>query len=170
VTSEGSWQQQMGDLLSASCCFCDRTLSQDYGILFCRQCWQRPADVCKPARILAVDDDLDSLLLISMALESFGFPYVSLPKGLGIVAFLQQYQADLILLDALLADIDSQALLQSLRRNVVTQTIPVVAVTAFASPDDRRRLLAAGFNDYLSKPYQLDSLKTVIVRNLPPPL
>jgi CheY-like chemotaxis protein len=170
VTFKGPWQQQIGDLLSASCCSCDRTLSQDYGILFCRQCWQRPTGVCQPARILAVDDDPDSLLFISMALESFGLPYVSLPEGLGIVAFLQQYQADLILLDVLLTDIDSQALLQSLRRNVVTQAIPVVAVTALASPDDRHRLLAAGFNDYLSKPYQLDSLKTVIMRNLPPPL
>ena len=86
-----------------------------------------------------------------------------------MVAFLQDYQADLILLDALLADIDSQSLVQSLRRNPVTQAIPIVAVTALASANDLDLLIAAGFNDYLSKPYQLDDLRTVIFRNIQKP-
>ncbi|PZD70985.1 Signal transduction histidine-protein kinase BarA [Acaryochloris thomasi RCC1774] len=84
-----------------------------------------------------------------------------------MIPFLQQYEADLILLDALLTDIDSQALLESLRRNVATQDIPIVAVTALANMSDRERLLSVGFNDYLSKPYQLDDLRRVILKNLP---
>lgn len=95
------------------------------------------------------------------------FPYVSLLEGLRIIPFLHQYSADLILLDAWLTDIDSQALLQALRRSAVTQDIPVIAVTALASESDRERLLSVGFNDYLSKPYQLNDLRSVILKNLP---
>ncbi|MEO0374786.1 MAG: response regulator [Cyanobacteria bacterium P01_A01_bin.17] len=161
------WQKQTGDILNASCCWCDRILSQDNGILFCQRCWRGSAGVRYPPRVLAVDDDLDSLLLISVSLESFGFPYVSLPEGLSMIPFLHQYSAGLILLDALLTDIDSQALLQALRRDAVTQDIPIVAVTALASASDRERLLSVGFNDYLSKPYQLNALRSVILKNLP---
>ncbi|WP_158535173.1 response regulator [Acaryochloris thomasi] len=153
--------------MSASCCWCDRILFQENGILFCQHCWQKPAGERQPPRILAVDDNFDSLLVISATLESFGFPYVGLSEGLRMIPFLQQYEADLILLDALLTDIDSQALLESLRRNVATQDIPIVAVTALANMSDRERLLSVGFNDYLSKPYQLDDLRRVILKNLP---
>jgi CheY-like chemotaxis protein len=69
---------------------------------------------------------------------------------------------DLILLDDRLPDADGFDALQRLRADARTASIPVVAVTASAMSGDRERLLAAGFDGYLSKPIDSRALPTQV--------
>jgi CheY-like chemotaxis protein len=63
---------------------------------------------------------------------------------------------------------DGMTVLDRLRGNAATRDIPVVALTAHAMKGDRERLLAAGCDDYLSKPIDVDRFLEVVVRWLGP--
>ena len=54
-------------------------------------------------------------------------------------------------------------LLEMLKQNLLTQKIPVVAVTALASMEQKKLMIAAGFNNYLIKPYMLEDLRQIIL-------
>lgn len=78
----------------------------------------------------------------------------------------QNYQPDLILLDIMLPDLNGIEIVQYLKRDPQTMTIPIVAVTAMARAEDRKRILDAGCNDYIKKPYIIDELEAMIRRYL----
>jgi CheY-like chemotaxis protein len=61
---------------------------------------------------------------------------------------------------------DGTEVVSLLRKDSATQTIPVIAVTALAHAKDRERLLHAGCNDYLIKPYMLEEIDTVVRKYL----
>jgi CheY-like chemotaxis protein len=61
---------------------------------------------------------------------------------------------------------DGTEVLSQLRKETKTKRIPVIAVTALAIAGDRERLLRAGFNDYLSKPYMLEDIEATVQRHL----
>jgi adenylate cyclase len=71
---------------------------------------------------------------------------------------------DLILMDVGLPDLDGVTALQHLRADTTTASIPVVAVTAYAMPEDRERLLGAGFDGYLAKPIDVRAFASQIAR------
>lgn len=122
----------------------------------------------KKPLVLAVDDDIDSLLLVTEVLCANNYSYVTATNGQATLSLAQRFQPDLILLDILLPDLNGLEVVQRLRTNAQTQEIPVIAVTALAKKEDRDRILAAGCNAYLSKPYMLEDLETVIARHLYP--
>jgi len=116
--------------------------------------------------ILAVDDDEDNLLLLREVIEPMGCSLLSATNGKAALLLAQDCQPDLILLDVMLPDFNGIEVVKRLRHNPLTQKIPIVALTALASSEDRERLLLAGCNDYISKPYMLDDLEEVINRYL----
>ncbi len=116
--------------------------------------------------ILAVDDDEDNLLLLREVIEPMGCSLLSATHGKAALLLAQDCQPDLILLDVMLPDFNGIEVVKRLRHNALTKTIPVVALTALARSEDRERLLLAGCNDYISKPYMLADLEEVITRYL----
>lgn len=114
--------------------------------------------------ILAVDDDEDSLLLVSEVLNCMSCSFITATHGQTALLLAQDCQPALILLDVMLPDVNGLEVVQSLRQNPQTMNIPVVAVTALARAEDRDCLILAGCNDYISKPYMLDDLEAVILR------
>ena len=131
------------------------------GIFFCGQHFTATRRV-----ILAVDDDEDNLLLIAYALEPLGCCLLTAVDGKSALSIAQRCQPDLILLDILLPYIDGTEVVSRLRKDPKTRGIPVIAVTALARPEDRYRLLQAGCNDYLTKPYMLDEIEAIVQRYL----
>lgn len=118
--------------------------------------------------ILAVDDDEDNLLLLSEVLRAFDCSVMTATNGEAAVLLAQYYQPDLILLDVMLPDFSGIEVIHRLRQNLQTMQIPVIAVTALARSEDRDRLFLAGCDDYISKPYMLDDMETVVRRYLDP--
>ncbi|MFE1748436.1 response regulator [Coleofasciculus sp. H7-2] len=116
--------------------------------------------------ILAVDDDEDNLLLLAYVLEPLNCLIITAVDGHTAFEKAQTEQPNLILLDIMLPDLDGLHVVRQLRQNPQTSTIPVIAVTALARPEDRERILTAGCNDYISKPYLLEDIEAVIRRNL----
>ncbi len=132
--------------------------------------WPQPAGQNRGERqysVLIIDDDEDNLLFAQYAVESMGYQATSIRSGDGAVATALTCLPDVILLDILLREDDGVDVLYRLRKHEQIARIPVVAVTALAHPRDRQRIAAAGFSDYLVKPYMIDELAAMIQRHLP---
>lgn len=122
--------------------------------------------IFQPPLILVVEDNDDNLLLMSYALESFGCRLICQTDSSTTVLVAKEYQPDLILLDILLPAINGIDVVRSLKQEPLTHDINVVAVTALASIEDRERILEAGFDDYISKPYMIEDLEDIVSRHL----
>ncbi|WP_066377297.1 MULTISPECIES: response regulator [unclassified Anabaena] len=112
--------------------------------------------------ILAVEDNDDNLLLMSYTLESLGCRFICQKDGSATVLVAKEYQPELIMLDILLPGQNGIDIIRHLKQDPLTREIPVVAVTALATREDRERILNAGFDEYLSKPYMIEDLEAVI--------
>ncbi|MGA8863560.1 MAG: ATP-binding protein [Gallionella sp.] len=113
--------------------------------------------------ILCIEDNPANLRLIERILgrrEKINLLTASSP-GLGL-ELARAHRPDLILLDINLPDMDGFAVMQCLRENDATRSIPVVAISANSMPKDLARGRAAGFADYLTKPLDVDRLLQVV--------
>ena len=113
--------------------------------------------------VLCIEDNPNNLQLIDSVLGML--PDVRLisaiAPGLGL-ELARAHQPDVILLDINLPDMDGYAVMQCLRENPLTQSVPVVAVSANAMPKDLERGRAAGFADYVTKPIDVGRLLRVV--------
>lgn len=114
--------------------------------------------------ILAVDDNDDNLMLVTQILTRSDRTLLTAQSGKTALALAQTARPDLILLDILLPDLSGFDVLYQLRNHAATAHIPVIAVTALARVDDCRKLLQAGCNDCISKPYLLEDLELAVER------
>lgn len=114
--------------------------------------------------VLAVDDNEDNLVLLIEVLKLLGCSFISSKDGQTAILMAQNYQPDLILLDIMLPDVNGVEVVQRLKQDSQTMTIPIVAITAMARVQDRERIFLAGCNDYIKKPYIIDELEATIRR------
>ncbi len=112
--------------------------------------------------ILAVDDDDDNLMLMAYALEPFNCTVITAVDGKTALDAARTQHPDLILLDMMLYPIDGLQIVSQLKQDPQTSTIPVIAVTALARTEDKERILEAGCNAYLSKPYMIEDMEAMI--------
>jgi two-component system cell cycle response regulator DivK len=124
----------------------------------------RQSCLLKAPLILAVDDDEDNLLLLTYTLEPLNCSVITAFDGKSALEAARIQQPDLILLDIMLYPVDGIEIVAQLKRDPRTMNIPVVAVTALAREEDKQRILHAGCNDYISKPYMLDDMEALIRR------
>ncbi len=106
-----------------------------------------------PTRILAVDDEPEITDLIRYHLTRAGYEVDTAANGWEALAAIQQHRPDLMLLDLMLPDLDGFGVCEILRREVTTATIPIVIISAWASPDSRNLGLELGALDYITKPF-----------------
>jgi signal transduction histidine kinase len=103
-------------------------------------------------RVLVVDDDYDSRAWLSRLVEVGGGSAVPASSVQGAMEVLDGQTIDLVVSDIGMPGQDGLALVEMLR--VRAAGVPAVAVTAFAAADEKRRILAAGFVEYFSKPIE----------------
>lgn len=109
-------------------------------------------------RILVVEDNEKSMKLFRDVLRATGYRALEAATGRQAIELASAHAPALILMDIQLPDLDGVEALGALRANESTSSIPVLAVTAQAMQGDRERLLAAGFDGYLSKPVNVVEL------------
>jgi CheY-like chemotaxis protein len=101
--------------------------------------------------IAVVEDNADNRLLLQAILEGL-YDVVEYENGVDALAGLAASLPDLVLLDISLPGMDGNEILSRIRANDALKGLPVIALTAHAMSGDREKYLAAGFNDYITKP------------------
>ena len=103
--------------------------------------------------ILSVDDEHDVTDLVSFHLTRAGCDVATAANGRDALLAIHRRRPDLLLLDLMLPDLDGFGVCEILRRDPTTATIPVILLTAWATPDARNFGLDLGALDYLTKPF-----------------
>jgi CheY-like chemotaxis protein len=110
------------------------------------------------ARVLVIEDNASSLELMTYLLKSFGHMPFRASDGEEGIQVARSEQPDLILCDVQLAAMDGHEVCRRLKSDPVLRSIPLVALTAYAMVGDREKMLAEGFDGYLSKPVNPEQL------------
>ena len=110
------------------------------------------------AKILAVDDEPALTELMQFHLVRAGHQVATAANGWEAIEAVKQCRPDIILLDLMLPDLDGFGVCEILRRDPLTATIPIIIVSAWASPDSRNLGLELGALDYLTKPFSPQDL------------
>lgn len=101
---------------------------------------------------LVIEEHPDNMTLICDILTFNGYTALQATTGMQGYEMAQQKQPDFIILDIQLPDIDGYHVLDKIRGNELTRKIPVVAMTSYAMPGEKTRLLNAGCDGYVEKP------------------
>jgi CheY-like chemotaxis protein len=109
-------------------------------------------------KVLYVEDNDDNVYMLKNRLTRAGFTVMVAPDGRQGVAMAASERPDLILMDLTLPDIDGEEATRRIKANAATARIPVIALTANAMASDRERALAAGCDDFDTKPVELPRL------------
>jgi len=120
-------------------------------------------------KILLVEDNELNREMLSRRLARKGFALAIAVDGLQGVAMVSSERPDLVLMDMSLPGIDGWEATRRLKADPATRAIPVIALTAHAMSDDRAKALAAGCDDFDTKPVDLARLLGKITALLPPP-
>jgi two-component system cell cycle response regulator DivK len=109
-------------------------------------------------RILYVEDNDDNVYMLKNRLTRAGFTVVIATDGVQGVAMAGSERPDLIIMDLTLPDMDGWEATRRIKADPATKHIPVVALTANAMEGDREKALAAGCDDFDTKPVELPRL------------
>lgn len=117
-------------------------------------------------KVLIIDDDSRNVFALSAVLRSRGYKYVAatLPEE-GLAILKNDHEIGIVLMDMMMPEMDGYSLIPAIRQTI-TEHLPVIAVTAQAMSGDREKCLAAGADDYLAKPIDVDKLLLVLKKYL----
>ena len=121
--------------------------------------------------ILVVDDDRDTTGLVQEVLGRAGFTVRAVNNGFEALAVARQEQPGLILLDLKIPGLDGYEILKRLKRDKATQDIPVIVVTGSVTDEEvkRKKVLALGAAQFVTKPFAIDDFVEEIRRVLTGP-
>jgi CheY-like chemotaxis protein len=109
-------------------------------------------------KILYIEDNDDNVYMLKNRLTRAGFTVIVATDGAQGIAMAAAEQPDLILMDLTLPTIDGEDATRRIKADPATQRIPVIALTANAMSGDREKALAAGCDDFDTKPVELPRL------------
>jgi CheY-like chemotaxis protein len=111
---------------------------------------------------MVVDDNPANLKLLRVLLTAKGYGVRTAIHAEDALTQLESFQPRLILMDLQLPGMDGLELTRRLKADPRTQAIVVVALTAYAMKGDEQRVFAAGCDDYVTKPVDVEMLPTLI--------
>jgi CheY-like chemotaxis protein/HPt (histidine-containing phosphotransfer) domain-containing protein len=120
------------------------------------------------ARILLVEDNEINREVALELLTAQGITVVTAADGREALQILERESFDAVLMDCQMPVMDGYAATRALRERPALRNLPVIAMTANAMVGDRERTLAAGMNDHISKPIDIDEMFATLARWLAP--
>ncbi|MEF3698219.1 response regulator, partial [Desulfolutivibrio sp.] len=120
-------------------------------------------------RVLLAEDETVSAIAASWLLRKEGYAIDTAKNGQEAIAVLREKEIDLILMDVQMPVMDGVEAARRIRcgeAGADKADIPIIALTAYAMEGDRKKLLAAGMNEYVAKPVERDALREAIERVL----
>lgn len=119
-----------------------------------------------PKRVLAIEDNVSNMILISRVVEAEGYELLQAEDGVSALDLLAKEKPDLILLDINIPGIHGLELAERLKANGRLADVPLIATTANVLQGDRERCLEAGCDNYLPKPLDIRELRQMMDRYL----
>ena len=116
--------------------------------------------------ILLVEDNERNRKLVRTILEFRGYEVIECEDGAPSLELARAHKPALVLMDIQLPTMDGITALGRLRADPDTAAIPVVAVTASVTPGERDRVVAAGFNGYVSKPIDVSTFGEMVDKHV----
>jgi CheY-like chemotaxis protein len=119
-------------------------------------------------RILVVEDDVRNIFALSSLLEPKGATIEIARNGREAIESLARTSlpgashVDLVLMDIMMPEMDGLTAMREIRRRPQWKKLPIIALTAKAMKDDHERCLAAGANDYIAKPLDVEKLLSLV--------
>jgi signal transduction histidine kinase/DNA-binding response OmpR family regulator/CHASE3 domain sensor protein len=119
-------------------------------------------------RVLVVEDDVRNIFALSSILEPKGIAVSIARNGREALEALGRASADpstavdLVLMDIMMPEMDGLTAMREIRKRSEWQSLPIIALTAKAMRDDQEKCLAAGANDYISKPLEVEKLLSLV--------
>jgi len=113
-------------------------------------------------QILAVDDNVDSRVVIGLFLKKLGHNYETAENGSQAIEKVTSGQFDLVLMDMQMPGMDGCETTIELRKTPKGSRIPIIALTANALTQDVERCFQSGMDDYLSKPLRIEDLSALL--------
>jgi CheY-like chemotaxis protein len=117
-------------------------------------------------RILIVDDNPTNLKLVTFLVKAHGYDVDTAADAEAALLAIGEKRPTVILMDLQLPGIDGLELTRRLKSDPATRAIPVIAVTAYAMKGDHEKALAAGCDDYVTKPIDTRTLPDVIAKQV----
>jgi CheY-like chemotaxis protein len=111
--------------------------------------------------VLLVDDDMRNLFSLARRLEQAGLTVIKAEEGERALARLNEgVRVDIILMDIMMPGLTGYETTRAIRER--GSTVPIIALTGTAMAEDREKCLAAGADDYLAKPVDVDMLLSMM--------
>ena len=118
-------------------------------------------------RVLVVEDDVRNVFALTSVLEPKGIEIEIARNGREALDALARTRAgrrpvDLVLMDIMMPEMDGYTAMREIRKQPALKSLPIIALTAKAMRDDQQKCLAAGANDYIAKPLDVEKLLSLI--------
>ena len=114
--------------------------------------------------VLIVDDEQDNLTIAEKVLSFGGAKVYTARNGVEGMKILEDITPSFILLDLSMPEMNGWDMLKAIKSDLKTEQIPVIALTAHAMMGDRQKVMDAGFDGYIAKPFRLSTFTSEILR------
>jgi CheY-like chemotaxis protein len=125
-------------------------------------------EAIRGARILVVEDNAINQQVIQKTIESEGLVVAIANNGQEAVVMVDRKNFDVVLMDIQMPEMDGMEATQLIRTKPQHNKLPIIAMTAHAMSDVREKFLAAGMNDYITKPFDVDDLFNILKKWIDP--
>ncbi len=117
-------------------------------------------------RVLVIEDNEDNMYLIKFILEANNINVIMATTGQDGMETAIREKPDLILMDIQLPDINGLEVTKRIRQSEIGSSIPIMAVSSYAMTGDKQKAMDVGFNDYIEKPIEPETIMDKINKYL----